>query len=282
MVHRTAAGRPLHRLPRPRRGPRPGFDPLPVQYADYALWQQDLLDGPEADAHRVFWETTLAGAPAVLDLPAARPRPAEATHRGGHAPLTLDAATHRALEALARENGATLFMVLQAALATVLTRHGAGTDLPLATMTAGRDDELLGPMVGFFVNTLVLRTDTSGDPAFADLLDRVRRTDLAAYAHQELPFDRVVEHLNPVRTTAHHPLAQVVVQLHHDYAGGVPGADAARSLFRDDAPALLTTVTTKFDLTFALTDLRDADGAPAASPADWSTPPTCSTPPPPP
>ncbi|MFC9267211.1 amino acid adenylation domain-containing protein [Streptomyces zhihengii] len=244
-------------------GRAPGFDPLPVQYADYALWQQDLLDGPEADAHRVFWETTLAGAPAVLDLPAARPRPAEATHRGGHAPLTLDAATHRALEALARENGATLFMVLQAALATVLTRHGAGTDLPLATMTAGRDDELLGPMVGFFVNTLVLRTDTSGDPAFADLLDRVRRTDLAAYAHQELPFDRVVEHLNPVRTTAHHPLAQVVVQLHHDYAGGVPGADAARSLFRDDAPALLTTVTTKFDLTFALTDLRDADGAPA-------------------
>ncbi|MGW1142231.1 amino acid adenylation domain-containing protein [Streptomyces zhihengii] len=244
-------------------GRAPGFDPLPVQYADYALWQQDLLDGPEADAHRVFWETTLAGAPAVLDLPAARPRPAEATHRGGHAPLTLDAATHRALEALARENGATLFMVLQAALATVLTRHGAGTDLPLATMTAGRDDELLGPMVGFFVNTLVLRTDTSGDPAFAGLLDRVRRTDLAAYAHQELPFDRVVEHLNPVRTTAHHPLAQVVVQLHHDYAGGVPGADAARSLFRDDAPALLTTVTTKFDLTFALTDLRDADGAPA-------------------
>ncbi|TXS52637.1 non-ribosomal peptide synthetase, partial [Streptomyces sp. t39] len=192
-----------------------------------------------------------------------RPRPAEASHRGGHAPLTVDPATHEALESLARGSGATLFMVLQAALAAVLTRHGAGTDLPLATMTAGRDDELLAPMVGFFVNTLVLRTDTSGDPAFADLLDRVRRTDLAAYAHQELPFDRVVEHLNPVRTTAHHPLAQVVVQLHHDYARGVPGTDAVRGLFRDDAPALLTTVTTKFDLTFALTDLRDADGRPA-------------------
>ncbi|QNP66874.1 non-ribosomal peptide synthetase [Streptomyces genisteinicus] len=244
-------------------GRAPAFDPLPVQYADYALWQHDALQGPEAEAHREFWQTALAGAPAVIDLPAARPRPAEASHRGGHAPLTIDAATHEALEALARDHGATLFMVLQAALAAVLTRHGAGTDLPLATMTAGRDDELLGPMVGFFVNTLVLRTDTSGDPAFTELLRRVRDTDLAAYAHQELPFDRVVEHLNPVRTTAHHPLAQIVVQLHHDYTRGAHGADTAPGLFRDDDSGLLTTATTKFDLTFALTDRRHADGAPA-------------------
>ncbi|MYV71745.1 hypothetical protein GT043_38680, partial [Streptomyces sp. SID2131] len=107
-----------------------------------------------------------------------------------------------------------------------------------------------------------LRTDTSGDPTFAELLDRVRRTDLAAYAHQELPFDRVVEHLNPVRTTAHHPLAQVVVQLHHDYTRDAPGAAATRGLFREGGPALLDTVSTKFDLTFALTELRDADGGP--------------------
>ncbi|MFE0738809.1 amino acid adenylation domain-containing protein [Streptomyces sp. NPDC058855] len=241
----------------------PAWAPLPVQYADYTLWQHDLLEGPGADAHRAYWERTLAGAPAALDLPAARPRPAEASHRGARAPVTLDAATHEALETLARDSGATLFMVLQAALAAVLTRHGAGTDLPLATMTAGRDDELLGGLVGFFVNTLVLRTDTSGDPAFTELLDRVRRTDLAAYAHQELPFDRVVEHLNPPRTTAHHPLAQVVVQLHHDYTRGVAGAAAAKDLFREDGPALLTTVTTKFDLTFALDERRDADGRPA-------------------
>ncbi|MEU1280731.1 amino acid adenylation domain-containing protein [Streptomyces sp. NPDC005805] len=244
-------------------GRAPEQEPLPLQYADYTLWQHLLADGPDAATHREFWAKTLAGAPAVLDLPAALPRPAEASHRGGHAPVTVDAATHRALEALARDHGATLFMVLQAALATVLTRHGAGTDLPLATMTAGRDDDHLTGLVGFFVNTLVLRTDTSGDPAFTDLLDRVRRTDLAAYAHQELPFDRLVEHLNPVRTTAHHPLAQVVVQLHHDYARGVPGADTARSLFREDAPALLDTVTTKFDLTFALTERRDPRGGPA-------------------
>ncbi|MET9675448.1 amino acid adenylation domain-containing protein [Streptomyces sp. NPDC006482] len=244
-------------------GHAPGWEPLPVQYADYTLWQHDLLEGPGADAHRDHWRTTLAGAPSALELPAARPRPAEASHRGDRAPVTVDAATHEALENLARDSGATLFMVLQAALAAVLTRHGAGTDLPLATMTAGRDDELLGGLVGFFVNTLVLRTDTSGDPAFTELLDRVRRTDLAAYAHQELPFDRVVEDLNPVRTTAHHPLAQIVVQLHHDYTRGVPGADTAARLFREDGPGLLTTVTTKFDLTFALDERRDADGRPA-------------------
>ncbi|GGV18424.1 hypothetical protein GCM10010275_70130 [Streptomyces litmocidini] len=244
-------------------GQDPAWRPLPVQYADYTLWQRDLLDGPAAEEHLAFWEKTLAGAPAVLDLPSARPRPAEATHRGGRAPVTVDAATHQALEAVARRGGATLLMVLQAALAAVLTRHGAGTDLPLATMTAGRDDETLGDLVGFFVNTLVLRTDTSGDPTFAELLDRVRRTDLAAYGHQELPFDRVVEHLNPVRTTAHHPLAQIVVQLHHDYTSDVPGAAAAKSLFQEGGPALLDTVSTKFDLTFALDERRDAEGRPA-------------------
>ncbi|MFF5388177.1 amino acid adenylation domain-containing protein [Streptomyces sp. NPDC013012] len=243
-------------------GRAPDWEPLPVQYADYTLWQRDLTEGPAARDHLEFWEKNLAGAPPVLELPAARPRPAEATHRGGHVPVALDPATHRALEDLARRGGATLLMVLQAALAAVLTRHGAGTDLPLATMTAGRDDENLGDLVGFFVNTLVLRTDTSGDPTFAELLERVRRADLAAYAHQELPFDRVVEHLNPVRTTAHHPLAQVVVQLHHDYTRDAPGAAAARGLFREGGPALLDTVSTKFDLTFALTELRDEEGRP--------------------
>ncbi|MFF7443572.1 amino acid adenylation domain-containing protein [Streptomyces sp. NPDC008122] len=238
----------------------PTWRPLPVQYADYTLWQRDLIDGPAAAAHLDFWERTLAGAPAVLELPSARPRPAEATHRGGRAPVTVDAATHQALEAIARRSGATLFMVLQAALAAVLTRHGAGTDLPLATMTAGRDDESLGDLIGFFVNTLVLRTDTSGDPSFAELLDRVRQTDLAAYGHQELPFDRVVEHLNPLRTTAHHPLAQIVVQLHHDYTRDAPGAAAAKDLFQAGGPALLDTVSTKFDLTFALDELRDEEG----------------------
>ncbi|WP_069169905.1 non-ribosomal peptide synthetase [Streptomyces griseus] len=239
-------------------GRAPRWEPLPVQYADYTLWQRQLLEGPAARKALTFWEQALAGAPAVLELPAARPRPAEATHRGGHVPLSVGPATHQALEELARRSGATLFMVLQAALAAVLTRHGAGTDLPLATMTAGRDDEALSDLVGFFVNTLVLRTDTSGDPAFTELLERVRDTDLAAYAHQRLPFDRIVEHLNPARSTAHHPLTQVVVQLHHDYtvpAGGVPVLRAE--------PVPVEELSTKFDLTLALSERQDGEGRPA-------------------
>ncbi|EST38285.1 hypothetical protein N566_08185, partial [Streptomycetaceae bacterium MP113-05] len=240
-------------------GREPGWGPLPVQYADYALWQRELSTGPAAEAHLAFWEKTLAGAPPVLELPAARPRPAEASHRGGHAAVAVDAATHRALEALARRSGATLFMVLQSALAAVLTRHGAGTDLPLATMTAGRDDEALTDLVGFFVNTLVLRTDTSGDPTFEELLARARETDLAAYAHQELPFDRLVEHVNPVRSTAHHPLTQAVVQLHHAYTRDAPGADAP---FWQAVPVTPGgSGSTKFDLTFAMWERQDDDGA---------------------
>ncbi|MEU9581112.1 amino acid adenylation domain-containing protein [Streptomyces chilikensis] len=244
-------------------GRAPGWEPLPLQYADYALWQHALVsDGAAVRRHLEFWERNLAGAPPVLELPAARPRPAEPSHRGGHAPIVLDAAAHRALDELARRTGATLFMVLQAALAALLTRHGAGTDLPLATMTAGRDDEDLAGLVGFFVNTLVLRTDTSGDPTFAELLERVRQADLAAYAHQDLPFDRVVEHLNPDRSAARHPLAQIVVQLHQDDAPGGPTAGGGQGLFRDAEPGLLSTTSTKFDLTFALTERRDAQGRP--------------------
>ncbi|WP_448322048.1 non-ribosomal peptide synthetase, partial [Streptomyces sp. CO7] len=244
-------------------GRAPDWEPLPVQYADYALWQHGLAsDEAAVRGHLEFWERNLAGAPPVLELPAARPRPAEPSHRGGHVPIVLDAAAHQALDELAQRTGATLFMVLQAALAALLTRHGAGTDLPLATMTAGRDDENLAGLVGFFVNTLVLRTDTSGDPAFAELLERVRQADLAAYAHQDLPFERVVEHLNPDRSAARHPLAQIVVQLHQEHTPEGPAADGGQALFRDAEPGLLSSASVKFDLTFALTERRDAQGRP--------------------
>ncbi|PWW60408.1 non-ribosomal peptide synthetase [Actinokineospora spheciospongiae] len=194
-----------------RAGAAPGFAPLPVQYADYALWQRDLLaaDSP----HLAHWTAVLAGLPDEIPLPADRPRPPVASHRGGEVAFGIPAEQHAALRALARGTGTTLFMVLHAGLALLLSRLGGGDDIPVGTPVAGRTDDALDELVGCFVNMLVLRTDTSGDPSFRDLLGRVRETDLAAYAHAELPFERLVEALAPPRSLARHPVFQVMLGL---------------------------------------------------------------------
>ncbi|MFC6093060.1 non-ribosomal peptide synthase/polyketide synthase [Saccharothrix lopnurensis] len=239
-------------------GTAPGWAPLPVQYADYTLWQRDLLTHDQLD----FWRRTLAGLPDEVPLPTDRPRPPRSDGHGELVGIRLDAGLHAALLELARANGVTLFMVLQAALASLLTRMGAGTDIPLGTPVAGRTDEALDRLVGFFVNTLVLRTDTSGDPTFTELLARVRDTDLAAYDHQDLPFDRLVEDLNPVRDPAKHPLFQVafVVQNNADTTASLPGVELEVSP--------ITTGTAKFDLTFSVAERHDAAGAPAGLAGD--------------
>ncbi|MGW2224484.1 amino acid adenylation domain-containing protein, partial [Streptomyces formicae] len=239
-------------------GEGPNWSALPVQYADYALWQRELL-GDAADPESVqarevaYWQRQLTDAPAEVELPTDRPRPAVASYRGRSVSVEVPASLHAGLVGLGRESGATLFMVVQAALATLFSRLGGGTDIPLGTAVAGRADEALDDLVGFFVNTLVLRTDVSGDPTFRELLDRVRATDLDAYAHQDLPFERVVEALNPARSSARHPLFQHMLVLQDSAALDVtfPGVtSSAVPLERRSA---------KFDLTFFVEETFDED-----------------------
>ncbi|MFB7917462.1 amino acid adenylation domain-containing protein [Streptomyces sp. NPDC056061] len=227
----------------------PEFAPLPVQYADHAARQRLRLGTPAeptpfATALLDHWTRTLAGLPDQLDLPTDRPRPAVAPSDGDTVPFALDTGTHAALVRLARTTGASVFMTVQAGLAALLTRHGCGTDIPLGTPVAGRDDDATAALVGFFTNTVVLRTDTSGDPTFRDLLKRARTSALAAFEHDELPFDHLVEALNPPRSLSRHPLFQTMLAWQ-----SVP--DAAFPL-GPDATARLSTMTSgtaKFDLT---------------------------------
>ncbi|MEV6929729.1 amino acid adenylation domain-containing protein [Dactylosporangium sp. NPDC051485] len=233
-------------------GRAPAFAPLPVRYADYAAWQAAL----PIDAHLEHWRAALAGAPEVLRLPTDRPRPARPAPAGGTVAFPIPPELERDLRALARRHGVTLFMTVQAAVAALLSRLGAGDDITLGTPVAGRGDDALERLVGFFVNTVVLRTDVSGDPTFAELLSRVRAADLAALAHQDVPFDELVEALNPGRTLAHHPLFSVMVsyQAQLPAVAGFPGLRAE--------PRLVPTGTAKFDLTF---DVAERAGGLAGS-----------------
>ena len=244
------------------RGEAPGLPALPVQYADYALWQHAAL-GQESDAGSAlarqlgFWTQTLAGLPDQIALPSDRPRPAVASHRGAVVELHLSAALHARLLELARAGGASLFMALQAGLAALLTRLGAGEDVAIGSPMAGRTDAALDDLVGFFVNTLVLRTDVSGDPSFGELIARVRSANLAAYAHPDLPFERLVEALNPPRSLSRHPVFQVMLALENESAVELelPGLVAT--------PEPVSTRSAKFDLSVGLAERRAADGSPA-------------------
>ncbi len=257
-----ALSRDLAALYRARHeGVAAGLLPLPVQYADYTLWQQaalgDETDGTSALARQLsFWTDALQDLPDQIELPADRPRPAVSSHRGGHVALSITPELHRGLAGLARETGASLFMVLQAGLAGLLSRLGAGTDIAIGSPIAGRTDAALDDLIGFFVNTLVLRTDTSGQPSFRDLIGRVRRRNLAAYGHQELPFERLVEVLNPARSLSRHPLFQVMLAFEAGEAGAatleLPGLAVTAQP--------IATASAKFDLSVGLVERRLVDG----------------------
>ncbi|GAA3207288.1 amino acid adenylation domain-containing protein [Actinocorallia longicatena] len=243
-------------------GTAPAWEPLPVQYADYALWQRELLgaeDDPDSPLHRqiAYWRAALAGLPEQLDLPADRPRPEQASYRGGTARLDLPAATHARLLEFSRASGASPFMVAQAAYATLLAKLSGATDIPVGSPIAGRTDEALDDLVGMFVNMLVLRTDTSGDPTFRELVARVRDTDLAAYAHQDLPFERLVDVLNPERHMGRHPLFQNGLTFQNN-----PAARLSHDGFTAEIEPLPGSVA-RFDQLLILTERFSADGAPA-------------------
>ncbi|MFI5801331.1 amino acid adenylation domain-containing protein [Streptomyces sp. NPDC051561] len=242
------------------QGLAPDWEELPVQYADYALWQRELLDdesgaGP-LGRQLAHWRTVLSGLPEETVLPADRARPAVASYRGALLTRTLPARRHQALHALARDNDVTFFTVAHAALCTLLARSGAGTDLPVGTVVAGRDEEDLEDLVGFFINTLVLRADASGNPTFRELLARIRDVDLEAWAHQEVPFARLVEELNPERTAARHPLFQVMLTVGD--AAEVPPRLPGLRASAQTVPLPIA----KFDITFNFYERRTADGTP--------------------
>ncbi|KAA0102330.1 non-ribosomal peptide synthetase [Mycolicibacterium sp. P1-18] len=194
-------------------GRAPDLPDLPVQYADYALWQHELLASIGED-RLTYWRAALAGAPDELALPTDRPRPIRPSGVGGTVTVDLPPEVAAAVRNLAGEHQVSVLMVVHAAVAVLLHRLGAGDDVVVGTPVAGRSDAALDDVIGFFVNTVVLRVDLSGNPTFAELLTRVRTADLAAFAHQELPFERLVEDLNPPRVAGRNPLFGVFVGYH--------------------------------------------------------------------
>ncbi|MEU4837045.1 amino acid adenylation domain-containing protein [Nocardia testacea] len=244
----------LHREP-------PAWPPLSVQYADYAIWQHTVL-GTEQDTDSLlraqidYWTGQLADLPALLELPTDRPRPPAPTYAGAGVPIELDAELHAKLERVARAHNTTLFMVFHAALAATLARLANTDDLAIGTPYAGRGEPELDDLVGMFVNTLVLRTRLTPGMSFTQLLEHVRGTDLTAFGHADVPFERLVQELNPVRTPAHHPLFQVMLAFQNLTTTDFELPDLSVSAVEAD------TGTSLFDLQVTVSDTYDDAGAP--------------------
>jgi amino acid adenylation domain-containing protein len=222
-----------------RKSPLPKLE---IQYADFAHWQRAWLRGEVLERQLSYWKKQLTGAPAVLELPTDYARPAVQTYSGATQFFVLPAALREQLEDLSRSNSATLFMTLLAAFQTLLSRYSRQSDVVVGSPIANRNRAETENLIGFFVNTLVLRTDLSGDPSFGELLGRVREVALGAYAHQDVPFELLVEELQPERSLAHTPLFQVVFTLQN---APMPRADLEKLSV---AGLAVERATAKFDL----------------------------------
>ncbi|TMC21724.1 MAG: non-ribosomal peptide synthetase, partial [Chloroflexi bacterium] len=221
---------------------------LPLQYADYAIWQRQELQGEVLEGLFTYWQRQLSGAPALLELPTDRPRPAEQSDAGSQQSLLLSPALLQELKRMSQREGVTLFMTLLAAFQVLLMRYSGQQDVAVGTPIAGRGQAGLENLIGFFVNTLVLRSDLSGNPSFRQLLTRVREVALQAYAHQDLPFEKLVESLQVERSLSHGPLFQVFFALQNVPAPDVKLPDiAVRQLEKEHFTAL-------FDLSLELTE----------------------------
>ena len=246
-------------------GQAPEWAPLSVQYVDYTLWQRthfgDLEDTHSRIAAQVgFWEDALDGLPERLQLPTDRPYPPVADHRGARLAVDWPTELQQQIRRVAREHNATSFMVVQAAFAALLSKISASNDVAVGFPIAGRRDPALDELVGFFVNTLVLRVEVAGDPTFAELLAQVRRRSLAAFEHQDVPFELLVERLNPTRSLAHHPLIQVLLGWENFPGhGNEPIAGLALGDLKV-TPMPVETHTARMDLTFSLADRWTEDG----------------------
>ncbi|WP_319458350.1 non-ribosomal peptide synthetase, partial [Mycobacterium sp. RTGN4] len=247
-----------------RAGRAPGWAPLAVQYADYTLWQREQLGELEDEASRIagqlgYWQDVLAGMPEQLGLPTDRPYPAVADHRGASVAVEWSAAVQAQVAWVAREHGATSFMVVQAALAVLLSKLSASSDVAVGFPIAGRRDPVLDELVGFFVNTLVLRVQLDGDPTVAQVLEQVRARSLGAFEHQDVPFEVLVDRLNPTRSLARHPLVQVMLAWQnfaaHDLDAMLEGVAVA--------PLAADTATARVDVTFSLSERFGEGGEPA-------------------
>ena len=249
-------------------GHAPGWAPLAVQYADYTLWQREQLgdiddSGSPISAQLAYWENALAGMPERLALPTDRPYPPVADQDGASVAVDWPVDLQQQVARVARENNATSFMVMQTALALLMTKLSSSSDVAVGFPIAGRRDPALDELVGFFVNTLVLRVDLTGDPTVADVLDQVRARSLAAYEHQDVPFEVIVERLNPTRSLSHHPLVQVMLDWQH-----LPGdiGDPMPGLMLGDlqvTPLPVHTRTARVDLSFSLGERWSKSGEPA-------------------